>query len=134
MIYGEGISREGSLLDMAAQHKIVQKSGAWYAYGDIRLGQGRENTRNFLKDNPELAAELEQKIRKFMDEERAKAAAESEARRRQAQAATAPAGAAAPTSPTPGATTPRAAASPAAPAATTIGSAQRPIPKMDDEI
>ena len=127
MIYGEGISREGSLLDMAAQQKIVQKSGAWYAYGDMRLGQGRENTRNFLKDNPELAAEIEQKVRKFMDEERAKAAAEAEARRRQAQAAN---GAAAPTAPAAPVTT----ATPVASVTNGAGSAQRPIPKMDDEI
>ena len=124
MIYGEGISREGSLLDMAALHKIVQKSGAWYAYGDMRLGQGRENTRNFLKDNPELAAEIEQKVRKFMDEERAKAAAEAEARRRQAQAAN-------------GAVAPTASASATAPTAAVTngaGSAQRPIPKLEDEV
>ncbi|CCX41324.1 protein RecA [Clostridium sp. CAG:1024] len=59
MIYGEGISREGSLLDLAVARKIVQKTGAWFSYGDLRIGQGRENARNFLKDNPELAAEIE---------------------------------------------------------------------------
>ncbi len=81
MIYGEGISREGSLLDMAADRKIIQKSGAWYAYGDMRLGQGRENTRQFLKDNPEFTDELDAKVRAALEEERKKAAAEQEAKR-----------------------------------------------------
>src|SRR5690554_193388 len=52
IIYGEGISREGSILDMAAEHDIINKSGAWYSYQDIRIGQGRENSRQFLKENP----------------------------------------------------------------------------------
>jgi recombination protein RecA len=64
IIYGEGISREGSILDLASSCDIVNKSGAWYSYGDVRLGQGRENARQFLIDNPELAIELEQKVRK----------------------------------------------------------------------
>ncbi|MCL4494418.1 MAG: recombinase RecA [Firmicutes bacterium] len=63
ILYGEGVSREGSILDLAVEIGLVQKSGAWYAYGDLRLGQGRENTREFLKNNPELARELEAKIR-----------------------------------------------------------------------
>jgi recombination protein RecA len=63
ILYGEGISREGSILDLAVDLGFVQKSGAWYAYGDTRLGQGRENTRDFLKANPELAAELDRRIR-----------------------------------------------------------------------
>lgn len=67
IIYGEGISKEGSLLDMAARNKIITKTGAWYSYGDIRIGQGRENARNFLKDNPELCKEIEYKLRKFME-------------------------------------------------------------------
>ncbi len=67
IIYGEGISKEGSLLDMAARNKIINKTGAWYSYGDIRIGQGRENARNFLKDNPELCKEIEYKLRKFME-------------------------------------------------------------------
>ncbi len=81
MIYGEGISREGSLLDLAAERKIVQKSGAWYNYGDMRMAQGRENARTFLKDNPELAREIDQKLRAAFEEERQKAAAEAEAKR-----------------------------------------------------
>ncbi len=63
IIYGEGISREGSILDLACSINIVNKSGAWYSYGDIRLGQGKENARQFLKENPQIAAEIEQKIR-----------------------------------------------------------------------
>ncbi len=63
ILYGEGVSREGSILDLAVEINLVQKSGAWYAYGDLRLGQGRENTREYLKKNPELAQELDTKIR-----------------------------------------------------------------------
>ena len=80
MIYGEGISREGSLLDLAVARKIVQKTGAWFSYGDLRIGQGRENARNFLKDNPELAAEIETKLREALDKERQEAAAAAEAK------------------------------------------------------
>ena len=57
-MFGTGISREGEILDLAVVHKVVQKSGAWFSYGDVRLGQGRENVKTFLRDNPELAAEL----------------------------------------------------------------------------
>lgn len=81
MIYGEGISREGSLLDLAVARKIVQKTGAWFSYGDLRIGQGRENARNFLKDNPELAAEIESKLREALDKERQEATAAAEAKR-----------------------------------------------------
>ncbi len=63
IMYGEGISREGSILDMAANIDIVNKSGAWYSYGDMRLGQGRENAKEFLKDNGDLTVELERKVR-----------------------------------------------------------------------
>ncbi len=61
--YGEGISRESDLLDLGIANRIVEKAGAWFSYGDIRLGQGRENARLFLKDNPDLAAEIERKLR-----------------------------------------------------------------------
>lgn len=81
MLYGEGISREGSIIDQAIEHKVIQKSGAWFSYGDMRLAQGRENTRLFLKDNPELAQEIEQKVRAEFEAARAKAAAEAEAKR-----------------------------------------------------
>jgi recombination protein RecA len=63
ILYGTGISREGSLLDMATELEIVQKSGTWFSYGKDRLGQGREKARDFLKENKELALEIENKIR-----------------------------------------------------------------------
>ncbi|HHY20798.1 MAG TPA: recombinase RecA [Bacilli bacterium] len=63
IMYGEGISREGSILDIGAELDIVQKSGAWYSYHDERLGQGRENAKEFLKANPDLTAQIEQQIR-----------------------------------------------------------------------
>ncbi|MGI6615621.1 MAG: recombinase RecA [Dethiobacteria bacterium] len=63
LIYGYGISAEGALIDIGAELKILQKSGAWYSYGEERLGQGRENVRTYLKENPELAREIEDKIR-----------------------------------------------------------------------
>lgn len=66
MIYGEGISREGSVLDMAVARDIVQKSGSWFAYNDTRIAQGKENARQFLKDNPELCNEIEAKVRATM--------------------------------------------------------------------
>jgi len=61
--YGEGISRAGELIDMGLESKLVEKSGAWLSYGDLRIGQGRENSKQFLKDNPELAGEIEKKLR-----------------------------------------------------------------------
>jgi recombination protein RecA len=63
ILYGEGISREGDLLDLGVAHRVVEKSGSWYSYGDLRLGQGRENSRKFLKDNPDLANEIDHKLR-----------------------------------------------------------------------
>src|SRR5918996_1431748 len=63
IMYGEGISREGDLLDLAVEHKIIEKSGAWFAYGGERLGQGSENVKGFLRDNPEVARAIEQKVR-----------------------------------------------------------------------
>jgi recombination protein RecA len=60
--YGTGISKEGCLLDVALEHDLVQKSGSFFSYGETRLGQGRNNTKEFLRDNPELAAELEKKV------------------------------------------------------------------------
>jgi recombination protein RecA len=61
--YGEGISRTGELVDLGVEHKLVAKSGAWFGYGDVRLGQGRENAKQFLRENPDLADELEAKLR-----------------------------------------------------------------------
>ncbi len=63
LIYGEGISRLGSLVDLGVTHKIVEKSGAWYAYGTERIGQGRENAKRFLKENPAMTDEIETKLR-----------------------------------------------------------------------
>jgi recombination protein RecA len=63
IIYGEGISKVGDLLDLAAEHDIVEKSGAWFAYGGERIGQGRENAKRFLKEHPTMIAEIEAKVR-----------------------------------------------------------------------
>ncbi len=63
IIYGEGISRLGSLLDLGVTHKVVEKSGAWYAFGGERIGQGRENAKRFLQENPAVADEIEGKLR-----------------------------------------------------------------------
>lgn len=63
ILFGEGISREGGLIDFGVEQDIVKKSGAWYTYEGEQLGQGKENSRRFLKDNPELANEIEQKIK-----------------------------------------------------------------------
>ena len=63
IMYGLGISKEGNLVDVGVKEEIVQKSGAWFAYGDVRLGQGRENAKNFLAENKDIAMEIENKIR-----------------------------------------------------------------------
>jgi len=63
IMYGKGISRVGDILDLAAALDIVNKSGAWYSYGEVRLGQGRENAKDYLTEHPELADELEMKVR-----------------------------------------------------------------------
>ena len=63
VLYGEGISKEGSVLDMALQANVVKKSGSWFTYEGDQLGQGRENVRQFLKDNPELTEEIENKVK-----------------------------------------------------------------------
>jgi recombination protein RecA len=63
IMYGEGISKTGEILDLAANIGLVEKSGAWYSYNGDRIGQGRENAKNFLKDNPEIALKIEQEIR-----------------------------------------------------------------------
>ncbi len=87
IIYGEGISREGTILDMAVNEKVIQKTGAWYSYGDMRMAQGRDNARLFLKDNRELCDQIEGQLRANMEERRQKAAAEKEAKRNAAMAA-----------------------------------------------
>lgn len=64
IIYGEGISREGEIIDLGAELNLIQKSGAWYSYNEERIGQGRENAKRFLKENPQIARTLEENIRK----------------------------------------------------------------------
>ena len=69
IIYGEGISREGDILDLAAKEDIVNKSGAWYAYDGNKIGQGRENAKTYLKEHPDIMAEIEQKVREKFSKE-----------------------------------------------------------------
>lgn len=66
LLYGYGISREGTLLDMGVAHDLINKSGAWFSYKDIRIGQGRDNARKYLQDNPDIAQEIEAAIRAEM--------------------------------------------------------------------
>ena len=63
ILYGEGISREGELIELGVDHKLVEKSGAWYSYNGERIGQGKENSRNFLKENPAIAKAIEEALR-----------------------------------------------------------------------
>jgi recombination protein RecA len=63
IMYGEGISKRGELVDLGVKAGIVEKSGSWFSYGDQRIGQGRENAKNFLRDNPDIAYDIEDKIR-----------------------------------------------------------------------
>jgi len=63
IVYGQGISREGSLIDMGVEHGLIRKSGAWYTYDGDQLGQGKENARIFLRDNPDLADEIEKLLK-----------------------------------------------------------------------
>ena len=63
ILYGQGITREGGLIDMGVEHGFIRKSGAWYTYEGDQLGQGKENARVFLRDNPDLADEIEKKIK-----------------------------------------------------------------------
>jgi recombination protein RecA len=66
IMYGEGISRTGELLDLGVEHRLVQKSGSWYSYGETRLGQGREAARVFLAENEEVSGEIELKLREAL--------------------------------------------------------------------
>ena len=63
ILYGEGISKTGELIDLGVEYDIIKKSGSWFSYGDSKLGQGRDAVKSVLDDNPELAAEIESKIR-----------------------------------------------------------------------
>ena len=67
IMYGEGISKIGEIIDLGVQAEIIDKSGAWYSYKDEKIGQGRENTKQFLKDNPEMLNEIESRIRSNSD-------------------------------------------------------------------
>jgi len=67
ILYGEGISREGEIVELGVNHKIVEKSGAWYAYKGEKIGQGKDNAREFLREHPEIAQEIEDKIRAAVD-------------------------------------------------------------------
>ncbi|HOA71176.1 MAG: recombinase RecA [Bacillota bacterium] len=67
IIFGEGISKEGSLLDVGVETGIVTRTGTWYSYGDVRLGQGKENSRQFLRENPEISQEIEAKVRALLN-------------------------------------------------------------------
>jgi len=73
ILYGEGISREGDVLDLAVTHNVVEKSGAWYSYSGERIGQGRENTRTFLKENKDVYAKIDAELRKRLNVGTAKA-------------------------------------------------------------
>ena len=66
IMYGEGISKQGELIDLGVKHKIVEKSGAWYSYNGSKVGQGKANSIKFLKDNPEIADEIEGKLREML--------------------------------------------------------------------
>ena len=66
IMYGEGISFTGELLDLGVEHRLVQKSGSWYSYGETRIGQGREAARQFLTDNPDVSGEIEIKLRETL--------------------------------------------------------------------
>ncbi len=80
ILYGEGISREGELIDMGVEAKLVEKAGAWYSYGDERIGQGKDNARTYLRDNPQVAVRLEAELREVPA---CRSAARSRRRRRE---------------------------------------------------
>jgi len=63
IMYNEGISREGDILDVGAECGVIEKRGAFFSFGDVRLGQGRENAKQFLRENPELCAQIDQRVR-----------------------------------------------------------------------
>ena len=67
-MYGQGISREGEILDLAVKMDIIRKSGAWFYYGEQRLGQGRDNVKEYIKNTPELSSELDAKVREKLKE------------------------------------------------------------------
>ncbi len=86
IMYGTGISREGELLDLAVQHNIIEKSGSWFSFGGERLGQGRENAKQFLRENAEVAHQIEEGVRRALGLEVAGTGGPSEAAAREAAA------------------------------------------------
>ena len=66
ILYGEGISREGEIIDLGVEHELINKSGAWYSYNGQKIGQGKDNTREWLKANPQVAQEIERKVRELV--------------------------------------------------------------------
>ena len=66
-MFGEGISKEGEILDLAVKLDIIKKGGSWFSYGDTRLGQGRDNVKEYLKNNPDFSAEIERQVRENAD-------------------------------------------------------------------
>ena len=99
IMFGQGISKEGDILDLAADVGVVNKSGAWYAYNGDKIGQGRENAKNYLKENPLVCQEIEAKVREHFkldgdegeEEGKSEAKAEGAAAKRAQKAADAPA-------------------------------------------
>jgi recombination protein RecA len=79
ILYGEGISREGEIIDIGVEQGIIDKAGSWYSYGSDRIGQGKENVRQYLASNPEIAADIEAQIRARLLPAAKEAAAEEEA-------------------------------------------------------
>ncbi|HQW70124.1 MAG TPA: DNA recombination/repair protein RecA, partial [Flavobacterium sp.] len=71
IMYGEGVSKTGEILDLAVEFEIIKKAGSWFSYGDTKLGQGRDAVKSLIKDNPELADELELKIKELIKENNA---------------------------------------------------------------
>ena len=69
ILYGKGLSYTASLLNLGVQFNIIQKSGAWFSYNDMRIGQGRDNARQYLEDNPEIAQEVKEKIFQVLNEQ-----------------------------------------------------------------
>ncbi|MBQ2842122.1 MAG: DNA recombination/repair protein RecA, partial [Clostridia bacterium] len=80
ILYGRGISKEGEMVDLGVKYDVIQKSGAWFSYGDMRLGQGRDNVRELFSNSPELAEEIETKINTAMREAAEAAKAKKPAR------------------------------------------------------
>jgi recombination protein RecA len=71
IMYGEGVSKTGEILDLAVEFEVIKKAGSWFSYGETKLGQGRDAVKALIKDNPELADELEQKIKELIKENNA---------------------------------------------------------------